>query len=74
MRNRLRESFGSEHAHLYTTMATMILESALPYGLISFVFIVLYGTNNTAAVLFIPLLVQVEVSHYPRSKRLRLLT
>jgi len=74
MRNQLRESFGSEHARLYTTMATMILESALPYGLISFIFIVLYGTKNTAADLFIPLLVQVEVSHYPRSKWLRLLT
>jgi len=70
MRHQLQKSFGSDHTRLYTTLATMILESALPYGLISFIFIVLYGTKNTAADLFIPLLVQVEVSHCPRSKRL----
>ena len=70
MRHQLKKSLGSDHTRLYTTLATMILESALPYGLISFIFIVLYGTKNTAADLFIPLLVQVEVSHCPRSKRL----
>jgi len=64
MKYQLQKSFGSDYTRLYTTIATMILESALPYGLISFIFIVLYGTKNTAADLFIPLLIQVEVSRF----------
>lgn len=39
----------------------MVLESALPYSTISIVFIILYGLQNTAADLFIPLLLQVAV-------------
>ncbi|KAJ3570788.1 hypothetical protein NP233_g4165 [Leucocoprinus birnbaumii] len=60
MRHRLHQTLGSAYTRLYSTIAVIILESALPYALVSLVFIVLYGTNNTAAVMFIPLTVQLE--------------
>ncbi|KAI0919667.1 hypothetical protein AcW1_003139 [Taiwanofungus camphoratus] len=52
---------GEHYGKTYTSVATMVLESALPYCLVSFVFIVLYGLHSTAENLFIPLLLQVAV-------------
>lgn len=60
MRYRINKTLGSEYTRLYTTIAVMLFESALPYGLISLVFLILYGSGNIAASLFLPLLVQVE--------------
>ncbi|KZT01789.1 uncharacterized protein LAESUDRAFT_450793 [Laetiporus sulphureus 93-53] len=50
---------GQAHGKTYAGIAAMVLESALPYSTISIVFIILYGLQNTAADLFIPLLLQV---------------
>jgi len=58
MRHKISKALGSQHGRTYTHVATMLLESAAPYGIISFIFIVLYGKNNIAANLFIPLWVQ----------------
>ncbi|KAI0919681.1 hypothetical protein AcV5_001677 [Taiwanofungus camphoratus] len=55
----LSTPLGHSLGSAYTGVAMVVLESALPYFLVSFVFIVLYGLNNTAANLFIPLLLQV---------------
>lgn len=67
MRRQIVRSLGQEYGKMYTGVATMVLESGLPYGVISFIFIILYGIGNTAALLFIPLLAQVEVSPPPPS-------
>ena len=64
MRHKIASTLGSRHGETYTNIAAMILESATPYGIISFIFLVLYTTNNTAALLFIPLLVQVQVGDF----------
>jgi hypothetical protein len=66
MRHKIVKALGSRHGKTYTNIAAMILESATPYGIISFIFLVLYTTNNTAALLFIPLLVQVQVGDFSR--------
>lgn len=42
-------------------VAAMLVESAAPYAIVSLTYIILYGRNNTAQNLFLPLLVQVEV-------------
>jgi hypothetical protein len=61
MRYKIANALGSRHGETYTNIAAMILESAAPYGIISLIFLVLYTIKNTAALLFIPLLVQVQV-------------
>jgi hypothetical protein len=53
---------GEEYGRMYTGVATMVLESGLPYGIISLIFVILYGINNNGAILFIPLISQLEVS------------
>ncbi|KIJ44347.1 hypothetical protein M422DRAFT_30489 [Sphaerobolus stellatus SS14] len=60
MRHKMTAALGKQHAQTYGTVATMLLESAAPYALISFIFIILYGIGNVAAILLIPLLVQAE--------------
>ncbi len=61
MRHKIVNNLGAHHGRMYSGIATMMIESGLPYGLVSFIFIVLYGIGNTAALLFIPLIAQVEV-------------
>ncbi|KAI0362158.1 hypothetical protein OH77DRAFT_1441428 [Trametes cingulata] len=60
IRHKIVSSLGPQYGKDYSSIAAMILESALPYGVVSLIFIVLYGLHNTAENLFIPLLVQVE--------------
>lgn len=61
MRHKIRTSVGAQYARTYTSIATMILESALPNALVSFVFVVLYAIHNPASNLFLPLQVQTNV-------------
>lgn len=61
MRHQIVRSLGTEHGKMYTGVAAMVLESGLIYGIISFIFVILYGIGNTAAALFIPLFSQIEV-------------
>jgi hypothetical protein len=60
MRHKITKALGARHGETYTSIATMILESATPYGIVSFIFLVLYAMQNTAALLFIPLYIQVQ--------------
>ncbi|PCH37191.1 hypothetical protein WOLCODRAFT_140757 [Wolfiporia cocos MD-104 SS10] len=60
LRHQIAATLGGEHGRAYTSIAAMIVECALPYSLVSFIFIVLYGLQNTGMNLFIPLLAQVE--------------
>lgn len=64
MRYQVRSTVGPQYGRTYTSIATMILESALPNALISFVFIVLYATHNPAANLLLPLQVQANVRSF----------
>ncbi|KAK0460192.1 uncharacterized protein EV420DRAFT_1268062 [Desarmillaria tabescens] len=54
------QKLGPECEKLYTGIAAMLVECALPYALISFVFIILYGLRTTASNLFVPLMIMVE--------------
>ena len=69
MRHKITSTLGAQYGKTYTGIATMVLESALPYGLVSLIFIVLYSIQNIANLLFLPLLVQVQVC-FPRSRLL----
>ncbi|KAF9524169.1 hypothetical protein CPB83DRAFT_798319 [Crepidotus variabilis] len=60
MRSQIANALGSRHGDTYTHVAAMILESAAPFGIISLIFLVLYSSKNTAALLFVPLLAQTE--------------
>jgi len=52
---------GDTHGREYTSIAAMLVESALPTALVSLVLIALYAQGNTAMTLFFPLLPQVQV-------------
>ncbi|OSX62091.1 hypothetical protein POSPLADRAFT_1181307 [Postia placenta MAD-698-R-SB12] len=60
LRRKLIKAMGKEHGGVYTSIAAMLVESALPYGIISAVYIILYGLQNPAQSLFLGPLVQVE--------------
>ncbi|EMD34963.1 hypothetical protein CERSUDRAFT_116486 [Gelatoporia subvermispora B] len=60
LRRRVLALLGPSSGAVYTDLASIVVESAVPYALVSFVFVVLYGIQNTAENLFIPLLVHVE--------------
>lgn len=61
LRRKLRELLGKEYADLYTNTAAIIIESALPFTIISVILLGLFGENDIAQNLFVPLLVQIEV-------------
>lgn len=58
---QLKTYFGKDYKGPYMAISAMLIESALPYGLVSLVFLGFYGSRNPASILFVPLLVQVEV-------------
>ena len=68
MRYKITRALGARHGETYANIASMILESAALYGIVSFIFLVLYTIKNTAALLFIPLLIQVQVGLYLHGK------
>ncbi|KAJ7031732.1 hypothetical protein C8F04DRAFT_959966 [Mycena alexandri] len=51
---------GPEYATNYTGISAIVIESALPFTIISIVLLGLFGGKSTAQNLFVPLLVQVE--------------
>ena len=53
----------------YNSIEALVVESALPYGIVSFIFVVLYGLGNTGSNLFVPLLVQLHVCRSPNTPR-----
>ncbi|KAK0214243.1 hypothetical protein EDD85DRAFT_872857 [Armillaria nabsnona] len=54
MRKRIQASLGRQYGTTYTGVAAMMIECAIPYALVSFIFIILYGLKNTASNLFVP--------------------
>ena len=61
IRQKVIQSLPSHYGESYTTIVAMTLESATPYGIISFVFLVPYALGNSAAFLFLPIYVQIQV-------------
>ncbi|KAJ7716609.1 hypothetical protein B0H16DRAFT_1338877 [Mycena metata] len=59
-RQTMVNALGPEYATNYTGVSAIVIESALPFTIISIVLLGLFGTKNIAQNLFIPLLVQVE--------------
>ena len=62
MRRNLQSVMGTQYGKEYTGIAAMVVESALPYGIISIIFLVLFGKRDLSQNLLLPLLVQIEVS------------
>jgi hypothetical protein len=63
---RAKANLGSEHAKTYTSIATMVVESALPYSATLLAFIVSTAVNNiTAQNVLISLMAQMMVGLGP---------
>lgn len=61
-RRRIRNVLGPDHAKTYTNIAAIVIESALPYTILSVILLGLFGDSNSASNLFICLLTQLAVS------------
>lgn len=61
LRKRLVTMLGKDHGKIYTSTASLIIEAALPFNILSIILLGLFGSEATAQSLFVPLLVQVEV-------------
>ncbi|KAG7095435.1 hypothetical protein E1B28_006184 [Marasmius oreades] len=59
-RHQLVKVMGVEAASIYTGVAAIVIESALPFTLISIILLGLFGDNDLAQNLFVLLLVQIE--------------
>ncbi|KAF8870731.1 hypothetical protein BD779DRAFT_1454904 [Infundibulicybe gibba] len=60
MRRTVINLLGPEHAGMYTGAAAFVIESAMPFMIVSIILLALFGGNNTSQNLFVPLLVQIE--------------
>ncbi|KAI5835253.1 hypothetical protein K523DRAFT_291923 [Schizophyllum commune Tattone D] len=56
---RIKDTLGAQHAHTYTSVAALVVESAAPYALTNLVFIVTYGIGSPASYALLPILSQV---------------
>ncbi|KAG5729867.1 hypothetical protein E4T56_gene13861 [Termitomyces sp. T112] len=59
LRRRLSLTMDATTRETYASIPALIIESAFPAGIFSFVFVVLYSVHNSGAVLVFPLLVQI---------------
>ncbi|KAK0492316.1 hypothetical protein EDD18DRAFT_510181 [Armillaria luteobubalina] len=62
IRKRIRSSLGQQYGRLYTGLAALMIESALPHTVVSILLIALYCSDNTAYLLFVPLLTMIEAA------------
>ncbi|KAI5896433.1 uncharacterized protein SCHCODRAFT_02493744 [Schizophyllum commune H4-8] len=56
---RMKATLGAQHAHTYTSVAALVVESAAPYALTNLVFIVTYGIGSPLSYALLPILSQV---------------
>jgi hypothetical protein len=63
-RTTIIELLGSAYAKNYTGISAIVIESALPFTIISIILLGLFGSENTAQNLLISLMVQIEVGFY----------
>jgi hypothetical protein len=62
MSQRVKQTLGAHHAKTYTSIASMMIESAVPYSALGIAFIATFATNNPAQNAILPILSQVMVS------------
>jgi hypothetical protein len=60
-RRQVVSTFGPNHGTTYTSAAAIIVESAAPYAIFGFLWVITYGLHNRAAPAFLPILIQFEV-------------
>ncbi|CCL98430.1 uncharacterized protein FIBRA_00427 [Fibroporia radiculosa] len=58
MRYEIMATLGHEHGRVYLTAVSMLVESALPYTLLSVLYVILYGLNSPMEALFLMPMVQ----------------
>ncbi len=61
MSERAKRTIGREHAATYTSIATMLVESAVPYAIAGLVFIITYARNSNVQNIALPVLSQIMV-------------
>ncbi|KAI5892267.1 uncharacterized protein SCHCODRAFT_02701238 [Schizophyllum commune H4-8] len=59
MSKRVKATLGPQHAHMYTSIAALVVESASPYALTNLVFIITYGMGSPVSYTLLPILSQV---------------
>lgn len=60
MRNRVRRALGPEHSTAYTSILSMLIESAALYSTCGLVFIILYARNSPVQNIVLPPLGQIQ--------------
>ena len=61
MSERAKRAIGREHAATYSSIASMLLESAVPYAVTGLIFIITYARNSNVQNLVLPVLGQIMV-------------
>ena len=61
MSERAKRAIGREHAATYSSIASMLLESAVPYAVTGLIFIITYARNSNVQNIMLPILSQVMV-------------
>ncbi|KAI3607057.1 hypothetical protein WG66_007935 [Moniliophthora roreri] len=59
-KKEVESSMGKEEAKIYTGIAAIVVESALPFTIISIILLGLFGDEDVAQNLFVSLMVQIE--------------
>lgn len=63
MSERAKRAIGREHAATYSSIASMLIESAVPYAVTGLIFIITYARNSNVQNLVLPVLSQIMVCH-----------
>ena len=61
MSERAKRAIGREHAATYSSIASMLIESAVPYAVTGLIFIITYARNSNVQNLVLPVLGQIMV-------------
>ncbi|RDX57160.1 hypothetical protein OH76DRAFT_19488 [Lentinus brumalis] len=59
MSERAKRAIGREHAATYSSIASMLIESAVPYAVTGLIFIITYARNSNVQNLVLPVLSQI---------------
>jgi hypothetical protein len=70
-RQRAVSNLGPEYGRMYTGIAAILIESAAPYAVLVFIWIILYGLQYLGMFFILELLVQVEVRRFRLSRYFR---
>jgi hypothetical protein len=60
MRRTITKALGTRHGRTYSNLAAIIAESSLPYGVVSFIFLVLYARGDQAVYILAVVFTQIR--------------